>query len=67
MKNAREEWPELWHADVSRPPSELIKFWSWSVDFPFLASIGLSETGQIWGLWQFSSECMGGLACNLTC
>ena len=67
QENAREEWPELWHADVSWPPSELIKFWSWSVNFPFLASFWLSETGQIWGLWQFSSECMGGMACNLTC
>ena len=66
LGNAREEWPELWHADVSWPPSELIKFWSRSVDFPFLASFWLSETGKIWGLWQFSSECMGGIACNLT-
>ena len=41
--------------------------WSWSVEFHFLASFWLSETGQIWGLWQFSSECMGGMSCNLTC
>ena len=34
--------------------------------FLFLASFWLSETGQIWGLCQFSSECMGGMACNLT-
>ena len=69
LENAREEWPELWHADVSWPPSELIEFWSWSVDFPFLflASFWLSETAQIWGLWQFSSERMGGMACNLIC
>ena len=67
LENAREEWPELWHANVSWPSPELIKFWSWSVDFPFLASFWLSETGQIWGLWQFSSECMGGMACNLIC
>ena len=61
----RTKWRnELWHADVFWPPSELIKFWSWSVDFPFLVSFWLSETGQIWGLWQFSSECMGGMACN---
>ena len=25
----------LWHTDISWPSSELIKFWSWSVDFPF--------------------------------
>ena len=28
------EWPKMWHADVSLSPTELIKFWSWSVDFP---------------------------------
>ena len=32
------EWPEIWHADVFWPPSKLIKFRSWSVDFPFLLS-----------------------------
>ena len=35
--------------------------------FSFLASFWLSETGQIWGPWQFSSECMGGIDWNLTC
>ena len=35
MENAREEWPELGHTDISWLPSELIKFWPWSVDFPF--------------------------------
>ena len=35
LEKARKEWPELWHADLSWPPSELIKFWSWSVDFRF--------------------------------
>ena len=35
--------------------------------FLVLASFWLSETGQIWGLRQFSSECMGGMACNWTC
>ena len=39
LENAREEWPELWHADVSWPPSELIKVWSRSVDFPFFGII----------------------------
>ena len=28
------ECPAILHADVSWPPSELMKFWSWSVDFP---------------------------------
>ena len=27
-----------------------------------LASFRLSETGQIWGVWRFSAECMGGMA-----
>ena len=28
-----EEWLEIWHANVSRPPSELISFRKRSVDF----------------------------------
>ena len=28
------EWPEILHADVFWPTSELIRIWSWSVDFP---------------------------------
>ena len=32
-ENRWREWPEILHADVSRPPSELIRLWSWSVDF----------------------------------
>ena len=64
LENAREEWCEPWCADISWPPSELIKFWSWSVDFPiFWHHFHLVQ----FGVWQFSSECMGGIACNLTC
>ena len=33
LENAWREWPEILHDDVSWPPSELIRFWSWSVDF----------------------------------
>ena len=44
LENAREEWPEFWHADVSWPPSELIKFgWSsvWHhVDFVKQPNLG---------------------------
>ena len=29
-----EGWPEILHADVYWPPSELIRLWSQSVDFP---------------------------------
>ena len=36
LENAWREWPEIVHAGVSWPPSELISSWSWSVDFrPF--------------------------------
>ena len=30
------EWSALWHADVSWPPSDLYRFWSWFADFPNL-------------------------------
>ena len=33
------EWPEIWHADVSWSPWELIRFWSSSVDFPHFGGI----------------------------
>ena len=35
LENAWEEWAEICHADLSSPLSELIRFWSWSFDFPF--------------------------------
>ena len=34
LENAREEQHEIWHVDESWPASELISFWSRSVDFP---------------------------------
>ena len=39
LENARKEWPEIWHVNVCWLPSELIKFWSWSVDFPSSGAI----------------------------
>ena len=33
------EWPEIWYAGVSWPPSELIRFWSRSGDFPYFGVI----------------------------
>ena len=33
LENAWREWPEILHAVVSSPPSELIRSWSWSVYF----------------------------------
>ena len=38
QENISKEWLEIWYADVFWPPSELIKFWSWSVDFPHLGT-----------------------------
>ena len=32
--------------------------------FCLLASLLLSETGQIWGFWAFSRQCMEEMACN---
>ena len=55
-KNAWREWPEILPALVSCPLSELIRYWSWSVDVPpsgvtltfiILVFLWLSETGQI--------------------
>ena len=34
LENAWSEWPKIVHADVSWPPSELIRLWSRFVDFP---------------------------------
>ena len=61
------EWPEIWHADVSWPLQNWVDFGHHLLIFLILASFWLSETGQIWGFWRFSSECMGGMAWNLTC
>ena len=58
LETAGEEWPRISHVDVFWPPSELIVFWSWSVDFPHFGVI-LTETGLIWGFRGFSSEHMG--------
>ena len=38
-ENAREEWPKILHADVAWQPSEIIRFWSWSVDIPLFGTI----------------------------
>ena len=37
--NALRDWPEIWHADVSWPPSELISLWPWSVNFSNFGTI----------------------------
>ena len=33
LENAWREWSEILHVNVSWKPSELIRLWSWSVDF----------------------------------
>ena len=39
LQDATEQWPELWHADVSGVPFQLLTFWSWSVEFPHFGDI----------------------------
>ena len=39
MENTLEEWPEIRHADVSQPHSELVIFWLCSVDLPHFGGI----------------------------
>ena len=38
-ENAWREWPEISHADISRPSSELISLWPWSVDLSNFCTI----------------------------
>ena len=52
------EWP-----DVAWPPSELIRFWSWSVDLPNLGVIliwwnrfNLGFPGNLW--WDHGGNCL---------
>ena len=52
-ENAWREWSEILHVDVSWALSELIRLWSWSVDFPPFDELWLSEIGQNWGFRAF--------------
>ena len=47
LENAWRKWPQILHADVSWPPSELISLWPRSVDF--------SNFGAILTLWNGSN------------
>ena len=67
LENAWRKWPEILHADVSWPPSELISLWLRFVDFCNFGTIWLSETGQIWGFRAFPGERMKGMAWNFAC
>ena len=54
---SRFEWPEIWHADIPWPPSELIRFrWSSAFDFAISVAFWLSETGHICDFRAFSRE-----------
>ena len=61
LENAWEEWPEIWHADVSWPPSQLIwlDFGHGLLILLILAPLWLSETAHIWDLWELSGERLG--------
>ena len=67
LENAWEEWPKVCHADVFWPPSELIRFWSWSDDSLILAAFWLRGTGQNCDFRAPSGICIGGMAWNLAC
>ena len=67
LEKAWREWPEILHADVSWPPSELISLWLRSGDFLILVLFWLSETGQIWGFQAFSGKPMEEIAWNFAC
>ena len=60
-ENAWREWSEILHVDVSWARSELIRLWSWSVDFPPFDELWLSEIGQNWDFRAFSGERMVGV------
>ena len=65
LENAWREWPEMWYAAVSWPPSELIGLWFYGlVIFLILVLFWLSETGQI---WVFSGKPIEEMAWNFAC
>ena len=55
LENPLRKWPEILHADVSRPLSELITLWLQFVNFSNFDAILTSETGKIWGFQAFWS------------
>ena len=61
LGNARNAWPEIWHAKVIWPPSELIILWSRSLDLPIRGQLWHSGTGQLLVFWAFSGERMEGM------
>ena len=57
------EWPEIWHADVSWPPTELIRIWLWSVNCPYFGTICLTGIGQVWAFRAFPGEPIEEMVC----
>ena len=60
LENAWREWPEILHADVSWPSSELISLWPWSVDFSNFGTILTSWNGSNLGFPGISWKTHGG-------
>ena len=59
-KNAWREWPEILHADVSWPSSELISLWPRSVDFSNFGTILTWWNGSNLGFPGISRRMHGG-------
>ena len=58
--NAWRDWPEILHADVSWPSSELISLWLWSVDFSNFGTISTYWNGSNLGFPGISRRTHGG-------
>ena len=57
-ENALKKWPKMWHADVSRPPPEIIRIWPvlaqfWSPGGQKISEIGVSGHSKenAWKEW----------------
>ena len=59
-ENAWRKWPEMLHADVSWPPSELISLWPQSVDFTNFGAILTQWNGSNLGVPGISQRTHGG-------
>ena len=69
LEDPRKELREIYFADLSWQPPELMRLWIWPLDFPNLGAIGHglsiflifaqfwpNDTGQRWGSWTFSGD-----------
>ena len=55
------EWPQIWHSDVRRPPSKMIISCLWSVDLSHFGTISIF-VNQMWENW-----CQEGAEAYLWC